>query len=412
MDIVDIDIKDLKPSDYNPRLLTEKAKAEIWESILQFGMVEPIVVNNAKGRENVIIGGHQRWYVCKEMGKKTMPVVYVTIDDLEREKELNLRLNKNVGDWNWDELANFDEDLLRTVGFDEELDKLFQKDIEEDEAPAVSEGEPDSKLGEVYQLGKHRLMCGDATKIEDVKKLMDGQKADMVFTDPPYNVDYGGDQSPVWKQGIRKIENDNLTPETWVNFCKDIITMIELFNNGSIYVCHAPAPDGRVIATELDKIFHWSATIIWKKDRLIPGRGHFQRQYEPIWYGWKGEHREQKDRTATDVWEITRAFKNDLHPTMKPVSLVARAINYSSFENQKVLDLFGGSGSTLIACEQTNRTCYMMELSCAYIDVIIKRWENFTGQKVVKLNQGIQTEVKTENITLDTTEKIEKGLPS
>lgn len=154
MNVVDVEISKLIAADYNPRLLTDKAKAKIWESIMQFGMVEPIVVNNAKGRENIIIGGHQRWYILKEMGKGTIPVVYVTIDDLEREKELNLRLNKNVGEWNWDELCNFDEELLRMVGFDEELDKIFQKDIkEDDEAPPVPEV-AESKLGEVYQLGR------------------------------------------------------------------------------------------------------------------------------------------------------------------------------------------------------------------------------------------------------------------
>jgi len=378
-------IAKLRNWDKNPRAVKKEDFERLKKQIKELGQYKPLLITP----DGEVLGGNMRLRAYKELG---ITDIWVSVVEPKTEAEkvkYALSDNDRAGYYVEQDLAELIQEYGLEIGLEDykvdlgeaitlvDLLNRFSPDPIEDEAPELPEGEPKSKLGEIYQLGKHRLMCGDATKIEDVEKLMDGAKADMVFTDPPYNVDYGGEQSPIWKQGIKKIENDNLTPEGWLNFCKDTIAIIESFNNGPIYVCHAPGPDGRVIASELDKVFHWSATIIWKKDRLIPGRGHFQRQYEPIWYGWKGEHREQIDRTATDVWEITRAFKNDLHPTMKPIALVSQALQYSSFENQKVLDLFGGSGYTLIACEQTNRTCYMMELDPRYCDVIRKRYENY-----------------------------------
>lgn len=381
-----VDISTLHEWKDNPRNISPKDFERLKGQITKLGQYKPLLVTT----EGEVIGGNMRLKAYRELGIKDVWVSVVEPKDDNEKLEYALSDNDRAGYYDDDMLANlipnydidwsqYAVDMKPPQDIQALVDSIAP--VEEDEAPEVAEGEAISKLGEVYQLGRHRLMCGDATKIEDVEKLMDGKKSDMVFTDPPYNVDYGGEQSPIWKKSIKKIENDNLTPTGWIQFCEDTATIISTYNNGSIYVCHAPGPDGRVIATVLDNIFHWSATIIWKKDRLIPGRGHFQRQYEPIWYGWKGEHKEQSDRTATDVWEIKRPFSNNLHPTMKPIELVSKAIMYSSYENQTVLDIFGGSGSTLIACEQTNRICYMMELDEKYCDVIRKRYYKFIGKE-------------------------------
>ena len=379
-------IEKLKEWDKNPRSISKDGFERLKRQIRKLGQYKPLLITP----DGTVLGGNMRLKAYRELG---IDKVWVSVIDpkTENEKlEYSLSDNDRAGFYDDDLLANlssfypdfnwedYSVDLKEPTNLHDLLDQF--KEVVEDEVPEVSDEPAVSKLGEVYQLGRHRLMCGDSTKTENVEILMDEKKADMTFTDPPYNVDYGGNQSPVWKQGIKRIENDNLSQENWVRFCEDVAVTVESINNGPIYICHAPGPDGRVMARELDKRFHWSATIIWKKDRLIPGRGHFQRQYEPIWYGWKGEHKAQIDRTATDVWEITRTSSNDQHPTMKPIGLITKALLYSSFENQVILDLFGGSGSTLIACEQTNRICYMMELDPKYCDVIRKRYANFLGK--------------------------------
>ena len=257
-------------------------------------------------------------------------------------------------------------------------------DVKEDDYEEPEDLPIRVKLGEVWQLGKHRLMCGDSTKIEDVEKLMNGEKADMVFTDPPYNVDYGASKNPRHK--IRSIKNDSMGTEAWMNFCNDFMVNIQQFNTGDIYMWGAPGPEGmrmRLLLIELG--CHWSATIVWKKDQLVLTPANYQRMYEPCFYGWFDKSSYNGDRKQTEVWEIDRPKNSKLHPTMKPVELCSRGIQNSSKKNDKVLDLFGGSGSTLIACEQTNRKCYMMELDEHYCDVIIDRWETFTGNKATKL---------------------------
>jgi len=391
MELSQISIELLKAAEYNPRQSTDTEQENLKTSIERFGLVDPIIVNSAPGRANVIIGGHFRVRVAKSMGMKEVPVVYVNIPDIKKEKELNIRLNKNSGSWDYDLLANFDEDMLKDCGFDsKELDKVFQMDTSAgdddvpDERPAT-----DIKLGDIYTLGSHRLMCGDSTRRDAVESLMAGEKADMVFTDPPYNVDYGVSKNPRHK--IRTIENDKQSPEQWKDFCNDLFVIFKEYNNGDIYMWGAPGPEGmkmRLWLTEMG--CHWSATIVWKKQQLVLTPANYQRMYEPCFYGWFNKSSFQGDRTQTEVWEIDRPHDSKLHPTMKPIELCCKGIENSSPREGIVLDCFGGSGSTLIACEKLNRKCRMMEIGPRYCQVIIDRWEKQTGLKAVEQAESRQ----------------------
>ena len=389
LQIVYVDINQLKPAEYNPRKANKKQIEDIKKSIEKFGLVDPLIVNNAENRKNIVIGGHLRLKVAKDMGYKEVPVVYVNIPDIEKEKELNLRLNKNTGEFDFDLLANFDEDLLKDVGFESvDLDKIFDLDLEtnpkDDEVPEIKK-ETNIRYGDVYQLGNHRIMCGDATKREDVFKLMNGEKADMVFTDPPYNVDYSGSG----KNTKNKIKNDNMDLEIFKLFLDKAFNNIKYFSksNSAIYICHADGkPFIRYTFEEVfNKYFKQSATLIWVKSNASMGYQHYRSKHEPILYGWNEEKCNfYGDRTNTTILEIKREI-NYTHPTQKPVDLIKKIILNSSKRGELVLDLFLGSGSTLIACEKVNRICYGMELEPLYIQVVIDRWEQLTGKKAVKL---------------------------
>jgi DNA modification methylase len=361
------------------------------ESIKRFGIVDPLVVNSAENRKNIVIGGHFRLVILKELGYKKVPVVYVNIPDIKKEKELNLRLNKNHGEWDMELLANFDEELLKEVGFEsEELDKIFDLKIEdsekEDYVPEVKK--TNIKYGDIFQLGQHRLMCGDATKKEDVEKLMNGEKADMVFTDPPYGVEYSsrGDT----------LRGDTLRGDT----LKELPMLLEksfknLFDfssaNASVYIWHADQKENIDIIFKqkfTEAGFFCGGKIVWVKNVASMGWNDYRYQYEPCLYGWKGKHKFYGGRDNTNVWRVDRdAVINYKHPTQKPVALAEIAIKNSSKRGDIVLDLFGGSGSTLIACEKLNRRCYMMEIEPIYCQVIIDRWEKFTNKKAQKISE-------------------------
>ena len=372
-------IKELIPAKYNPRQLTEKQTKDLSNSLTRFNLADPIVINI----NNKIIGGHQRINILKTQG---VSEVDVRVPDREltekEEQELNLRLNKNLGEWDFDKLANFDEDFLLDVGFDStELDKIFQlkPDAKDDEVPDPPE-EATSKLGDIFQLGRHRLMCGDSTKVEDVEKLMDGKKADMVFTDPPYGMDLDTDFSGM--KGIAggnkyfKVKNDN------IDYCpshlfRDFGYCKEMFLWGADYYAE------RLI----DK--NKGSWIVWDKAFNDPNDDYdkmFGSNFELCWS--KNKH---KRALARFLWKgIFGLPKEDtkkrLHPTQKPVDLIIWFLRHFGGEEQVVSDLFLGSGSTLIACEKTNRICYGMEIDPIYCDVIMKRFEDYTGQKAVKIN--------------------------
>lgn len=391
MKIIEKRLDEIRPYDNNPRV-NDAAVPATANSIKEYGWQQPIVID----RDGVIVCGHTRYKAALKLGLETVPCKYA--DELTPEQVDAYRLADNktgeLATWDDEKLmqelekcAGFD---MTAFGFDEQEEPEDPDDVIEDEAPEPPE-EPKSKYGEVYQLGKHRLMCGDSTKLEDVKKLMGDDMADMVFTDPPWNVNYGAvekDNAQGYKP--RTIINDFMGTEEFKEF---MFSAFKCMNEASkagacTYVVMSAQEWGNMMLTLAQNDYHWSSTIIWNKDRLVLSRKDYHTKYEPIWYGWKAGARlcPLKDRKQSDVWDFDRPTKSEEHPTMKPVGLVARAVQNSSKKDNLVLDLFGGSGTTLIACEQTDRSCCMMELDPKYVDVIIERWETFTGKKAEVIN--------------------------
>ena len=390
-----VDINSIKPYKNNPRK-NEEAIPYVMESIKQFGFKNPVILD----KDNVIVAGHTRIESAKRLGITEIPCIYA--DDLTDEQIKAFRLADNkvaeIAEWDIDLLDTELDDILNIdmsdFGFDLDFEDEEEKEIIEDEVPEVPE-EPKAKLGDIYQLGNHRLMCGDSTKEEDVAKLMNGVKADMVFTDPPYGVSYTGgmkiENGKIESNGKKQIKNDALDYENLYRFLYDVF--INLKNNtipkSAFYVFYAHSRTREFLNAFYDAGLKQRSIIIWHK--TSGGFGDFMAQYmnayEPCIYGSNGESVNWYGATnEKTVWDMDKEKKCDLHPTMKPIEVVARAINNSSKKEDRVLDLFGGSGSTLIACEQLNRKCYMCELDPHYIDVIIQRWENFTGEKAIKLN--------------------------
>ena len=378
---------DLLPADYNPRKDLKPGDAEyekLKRSIEQFGYVEPVIWNQTTGR---VVGGHQRLKVLMDMGMTEVDCVVVAMDE-EKEKALNIALNKISGDWDKDKLALLIADLqgadfdVSLTGFEPaEIDALFKdtlKDgVKDDDFNVGAElAQPTmTKPGDVWTLGRHRLICGDSTKAETYDLLMGGTKANLVITDPPYNVNYEGSAG--------KIKNDNMADEAFYNFLLDAYTQMHsaMADDASIYVFHADTEGLNFRRAFADAGFYLSGCCIWKKQSLVLGRSPYQRQHEPCLYGWKknGKHQWYTGRKETTIWEFDKPKKNGDHPTMKPIPLLAYPIMNSSMSNSVVLDPFGGSGSTLIACEQTDRICYTVELDEKFCDVIVKRYIEQVG---------------------------------
>jgi site-specific DNA-methyltransferase (adenine-specific) len=387
-------ITGIRPYENNPRV-NDKAVDTVAASLREFGFRQPIVVD----KDGVIIVGHTRYKAAQKLGLEKVPVHVAK--DLSEVQIKAYRIADNqtatIADWNYDLLPielkdlqgmEFDLDLL---GFsDGELRRILEQAVAEgltdpDEVPDPP-AEPITKPGDLWLLGNHRLLCGDSTHREDVLCLMDGATSDMIFTDPPYNVDYGASKNPRHK--IRSIENDSMSSEDWSIFCHKMYEIFQEFNTGDIYMWGASGPEGmrmRLWLTEMG--CHWSATIIWKKQQLILSPAKYQRMYEPCFYGWFGKSTFGEDRTQTEVWEINRPLNSKLHPTMKPVELCIKGITNSSSPGAIIFDGFLGSGSTLIACEQVGRRCYGMEIDPVYCDVIVERWSKFTGKKTVLSNK-------------------------
>ena len=325
--------------------------------------------------------------IRREAGFKTQEALSKAIEML-RDVEWDFTLL----DAELEELLSFGmEDFGFDLSFEEE-----PQEVEEDDFDAEPPDEPTSKRGDIYLLGDHRLMCGDSTSKEQVQQLMEGAKARFVFTDPPWNVDYGADAGhPSWKP--RKILNDNMSAEQFGAFLSTAFRcMAEASEPGCMTYVVMSAQEWGNVMTALDSTgYHWSSTIIWAKDSLVLSRKDYRTQYEPIWYGWLDNGGQAKrlypleDRKQSDLWQIPRPKVSVEHPTMKPVALVAKALQNSSRAGDIVLDLFGGSGTTLIAAEQTGRACRMMELDPKYFDVIIARWEKLTGGKASLITCGV-----------------------
>ena len=378
---------DLLPADYNPRKDLKPGDAEyekLKRSIEQFGYVEPVIWNQTTGH---VVGGHQRLKVLMDMGMTEVDCVVVAMDE-EKEKALNIALNKISGDWDKDKLALLIADLqgadfdVSLTGFEPaEIDDLFKdtlKDgIKDDDFDVGAElAQPTmTKPGDVWTLGRHRLICGDSTKAEIYDLLMGSTKANLVITDPPYNVNYEGSAG--------KIKNDNMADEAFYNFLLDAYTQMHsaMADDASIYVFHADTEGLNFRRAFADAGFYLSGCCIWKKQSLVLGRSPYQWQHEPCLYGWKknGKHQWYTGRKETTIWEFDKPKKNGDHPTMKPIPLLAYPIMNSSMSNSVVLDPFGGSGSTLIACEQTDRICYTVELDEKFCDVIVKRYIEQVG---------------------------------
>ena len=388
----------LLPAGYNPRKDLKPGDPEyekLKRSMDEFGYVEPVIWNKQTGR---VVGGHQRLKVLLAMGLTEIDCVVVDLSE-EREKALNVALNKISGDWDKDKLGLLIADLqgsrfdVSLTGFEPaELDALFKDSlrdgVKDDDFDVDAELKQPAltKAGDVWTLGRHRLVCDDSTKPETFAMLMDGKQANLVVTDPPYNVNYEG--------GAGKIQNDNLDDGAFYQFLLAAFANMEkaMAQDASVYVFHADTEGYNFRKAFRDAGFYLSGTCIWKKQSLVLGRSPYQWQHEPVLFGWKnkGRHQWYADRKQTTIWEFDKPRKNADHPTMKPVALIAYPILNSSLSNCIVLDPFGGSGSTLIACEQTERVCHMIELDEKYCDVIVKRYiaQAGTDAGVILLRDG------------------------
>lgn len=430
-----VKISDLKPSDYNARHWSPEAIKQLKDGIQKFGIVDPIICNIAPKRKNIIIGGHFRYTVAKELGFTELPVVYLNIEDLEKEKELNLRLNKNVGEFDWALLEKFSGELLKEVGFNsEEMDKIF--DIEDNpevfdlnkELKKLKIDQINVKKGDVYQLGNSRLCCGDSTIEADVLKLMDGQKADMCFTDPPYILSYltgkKRNGKPTEGFGLKRdrkyLETDVLPPDFTEKWMKNIAKVQK--PDFSIIVYENPK-NLRIIWNELEKHWKYRNTIVWhlpnrvqgfsskykffnKHDiALVGSKGNvelnlekedelFQTEYENALYATSGKpqfesYEKGKKYCPTDFIEFKASDEKSSGQGIifgtKPLEILIPYIKVLTKRGDLIVEPFGGSGSTLVASEKMGRRCFIMEKCPTYAEVIMKRWENFSGLKRKKL---------------------------
>jgi site-specific DNA-methyltransferase (adenine-specific) len=384
-------VETLIPYAKNARTHSDEQVAQIAGSIKEFGFNNPVLVD----KENSVIAGHGRLMAARKLGMDKVPVVELEHLTESQRKAYVLADNRIALNSGWDtsmlslELQDLKDDIdLSLLGFDpDELDALLNPIEEtegltdEDAVPDVPD-EPKTKLGDIYILGNHRLMCGDSTSIDDVDKLMDGQMADQLVTDPPYNIAYEGGSKK-----REQIKNDEMADEEFRQFLKDVyIAANAVMKAGAVfYIWHADTEGYNFRGAARDMGWKVRQTLIWNKDNSAFGRSDYHWKHEPCLYGWKegAAHLWAADRKQTTVIECKRPSKSDLHPTMKPVELMEYQILNNTKGSDIVLDLFGGSGSTMIAAEKIGRKSCLMELDPKYCDVIVKRWEDFTGKKAV-----------------------------
>lgn len=405
-------IERLIPYARNARTHAANQVAQIAASIVQFGFVNPILV----GEDNVVVAGHGRLLAAQELGLKNVPVITLNHLSETQRRALTLADNRITDNAGWDEtllqqeLAELEclEVGLNDLGFsDEELEELLHvangtanvDDVADDHDEVLLEFtvKPISQRGDLWQLGKHRLLCDDATDRQAIDKLLAGDVAHMVFTDPPYNVNYRGSLKQQSQQTVKPLLNDNLSNDYFA-FIKTTMANLLAVTKGACYIALATSQIDTVKRAFVEAGGHWSTFIIWAKNHFTLGNADYQRQFEAILYGWpKGsDHYWCGDRNQSDVWCIDKHGKNDLHPTMKPVALMERAINNSSQVGNVVLDTFAGSGTTLMACEKTRRQARLMELDPHYVDVIIKRWQATTGQQAIRVSDGAAFDILAE----------------
>jgi DNA modification methylase len=388
MEIVKMKLSELNPAEYNPRKALkpgDPAYEKLKASILSFGNVEPIVWNRSTGN---VIGGHQRLRVLLDLGVEESEVSVVDLSEVD-ERRLNIALNKITGEWDDEKLMSLLADITASgaevypTGFDDqELASMFadlsKATAHDDDFDLTTALEQASfvKRGDVWTVGRHRLMCGDATSAEDVATLMDGKKANLLLTDPPYGVSFKS------SDGLT-IQNDSIKGDDFYQFLLQSMTnmVAHLEPGGAAYVFHADTEGLNFRRAFIDAGLHLAGVCIWVKNSLVLGRSDYQWQHEPVLYGFlqNGKHRWYSDRRQTTIWNYDKPKRNENHPTSKPLDLLGYPLQNSSQENAIVLDTFGGSGSTLMACEQLGRICYTMELDEKYASVILRRYAESSG---------------------------------
>jgi DNA modification methylase len=378
----------------NARTHTDAQIDQIANSIRKFGWTNPILVDSNNG----VIAGHGRVLAARKLGLTRVPVIALAHLTLDQKRAYILADNQLALNAGWDkELLALELGELKDAGFEleligfsgDELQSLTDKEsagLTDEDAVPEAPAEPVTKPGDVYILGNHRLLCGDSTVLANVEKVLDGALADMVFTDPPYNVNYANTSKDKMRGKNRAILNDDLG-EGFEKFLYDACVNMLTVCKGAIYVCMSSSELHTLQKAFVEAGGKWSTFVIWAKNTFTLGRADYQRQYEPILYGWKQgiDHFWCGARNQGDVWFVNKPRVNDLHPTMKPVELVERAVQNSSKSRDIVLDCFGGSGTTMIACEKSGRQARLIELDPKYCDVIVKRWEEFTGKRAERL---------------------------
>jgi len=394
-----IPISKLKQNPDNPRTIKKDQLEKLKRSIKSFPeMMEkrPMVCVTDVDGKLYPLGGNMRLRAIKEMGLKEVPETWVIFADEwteEQRREFIVKDNASLGAWDFDALVEgWNIDDLEEWGVDLEWNKVEKLKAEEDDFDTTPPEEPKTVLGDLYEIGEHRLLCGDSTDSDQVAKLMNGEKADMVFTDPPWNVNYGAvKEGNAMGYKPRTIMNDSMSTQDFKDFMGSSFAVMAMHSKKGCptYVVMSPQEWGNLMLSLYENGYHWSSTIIWNKSHLVMSRKDYHTKYEPIWYGWlDGAPRlcPVEDRKQSDVWDVDRPTKSELHPTMKPIELVSIALKNSSKSGNLIMDLFTGSGSTMVASHQLKRKCYGMELDPKYCDVIVKRMIKLDPTLKIKRN--------------------------
>lgn len=412
-----ITISSLKEADYNPRKMTEKQESDLTESIKRFGLIDPLLVNNYKDRENIVIGGHQRLKIAKKLKFTEVPVVYVSLPP-DKEKELNLRLNKNLGEWDYDLLKEFDTDLLLDIGFDEvDLSNIWDENLETEDDNFNIEKElekaktTDIKTGDLFLIGNHKLICGDSTDPEVIKRLMEEEKADMIYTDPPYNIGVDYSKGISKNQNYGGVVDDNKSNIEYENFIKKTMAngLLVSRDNVHVFYYHDQKYTGLFQKLYKELGIDYKRTCLWIKNNsnMTPKIG-FNKCYEPVIYGVRGKPYLSNIKNLNeilnkevgvgnraiddildmlDIWLVKRLPSQDYeHPTEKPITLHEKALRRCTKINDVVLDLFGGSGSLALACEQLKRRSYTCEQSPIFCQLIINRFKQYGDIQAKQIN--------------------------
>ena len=415
--IEEVSISSLKASEYNPRKMTEKQEIDLTESIRRFGLVDPIIVNSYKERENIIIGGHARFKIAQKLKFKTVPVVYLSLPQ-DKEKELNLRLNRNTGAWNYDLLKSFNVDLLLETGFDElDFSKIFDDTLEVEDDNFNIEKEIEKakttkiKTGDMFEIAGQIISCGDSTNIETIKKLMGEDRADMIYTDPPYNIGLNYSKGLGGKQNYRGVVNDNKSDSEYKEFIKKSLSNGLSVSKDDVHVFyyHDPKYTGMFQEVYKDLKVQYKRTALWIKNGMnITVQTAFNRCYEPVLYGTKGKPYLSNTKNLSeilnkdiengnramddildmlDIWLVKRLPSTEyMHPTDKNPELHEKALRRCTKVNDVVLDMFGGGGSLALTCAQLKRRSFICEQSPIFVQLIINRLESYANTKAKQLN--------------------------